>query len=166
MTAKKTQDSVESLLKAGKEQFETAVKASTQATQKGFEQAISASKKQLDDMIKVYDEVATFGRDNVDACLAASNAATRLVEEFNSEVTALSKQAYEANLAAYKAFAGVKTPKELFDLQSELVKSRYEDTLASFNKLNALFTSAANDAFAPLNARVAATMDKVSKAIA
>lgn len=166
MTAKKSQDSVENLVKAGKEQFETAVKAGTQATQKGFEQAVSSVKKQLDDLIKLYDEVAVYGRENVDACLAASNAATKAFEEINGEVAALSKKAYEANLAAYKAFVGVKSPKELFEVQSDFIKSRYEEMLAGANKINALVTAASNDAFAPVNARLAASMEKFSKAFA
>src|SRR5690606_37712366 len=142
------------------------VKAGTQATQKGFEQAVTGMKKQLDDMIKVYDEVTAYSRENVDACLAASNAATKAIEEINSEVADLSKKAYEANLAAYKACTGVKSPKELFDLQSEFIKSRYEEALAGANKINALVTSASTDAFAPVNARMAATMEKFSKAFA
>lgn len=166
MTAKKTQDSVENLVKAGKEQFEAAVKASTQATQKGFEQAVASMKKQLDDMIKLYDEVTAYSRENVDAALAASSAATKAIEEINSEVAELSKKAYEANLAAYKAVASAKTPKELFDLQSEFLKSRYEEALAGANKINALVTAASSNAFAPVNARVAATMEKFSKAFA
>ncbi len=166
MATKTTQDTVENVLKSGKEQVESAVKAGTQAVQKSFEQTIESAKKQLDELIKGYDEVANFNRGNVDALLAASSATAKAAESINTELFALTKKSYESNLAAYKTLASVKTPKEFFDVQSDLVKSRYDEALASANKINSLVTAVSNEAFAPLNARFSVAAEKFSKSFA
>lgn len=166
MATKATTDTVEGILKAGKDQFESAVKTGTQAAQKSFEHTVETAKKQLDDAIKSYDDVASFGRENVDACLAASNAAAKAIETINTEVFTLSKKAYESNLAACKALVAAKTPKEFFDIQSALVRGRYDEVLASANKINGLVTTVASEALAPLNARVQATVEQFSKTFA
>lgn len=166
MATKQTTDTVEGILKAGKDQFESAVKNGAQAAQKNFEQTVETAKKHLDDVIKSYDELASFGRENVDACLAASSSAAKAVEAINSEVFTLSKKAYESNLAAYKSLAAAKTPKDFFDIQSELLKGRYEEAIASANKINGLVTTVTSEALAPLNARFTATVEKFSKSFA
>ncbi|MDA5193100.1 phasin family protein [Govanella unica] len=166
METKSKTESVEGFLKSGKDQYEAAVKTGTQAAQKNFEQGVETAKKHLDDVIKNYDDLATFGRENVDACLAASSAATKAAENINSEFFALSKSAYESNVSAYKALSAAKTPKEFFDIQSALMKGRYEESLALANKLSGLMTQATTEAMAPVNARVSATVEKFSKSFA
>lgn len=165
MAAKSNEDTVETFVTAGKEYLESAVKAGTAAAQ-NFAQGFEASKKHVDDALKSCDELAAFSRENMDACVAASNVAAKAARTMNSEAVALSKKAYDANLAGFKALTAAKSPQEFFALQNDLLKNGYEDFVAGANKMQALFTAAATDAFAPLNARFAATAEKLSKSMA
>lgn len=165
MTSKTKKDTVEGLFEAGKEQIESAIKASAQAGKRNLEQTIETTRKQFEDAVKGYGDLADFTRENMDACVAASSAAAKGVEAVNAEIFDFSKKLYEANLAAYKSMVAVKSPKEFLDIQSELVKSQYEDSLAEVNKINELVSVAANEALAPLNARATEAAEKFSKAV-
>lgn len=166
MATKTTKENFETAMNTGKEQLESAVKAGTQAAQKGFEQTIETAKKQLDELIKGYDEVASFNRENIEACISSTRAAAKAAESINSEVFALTKGWYEANIESFKTLAQAKSPREFFEIQSDLVKTRYEEALSSANKINGLVSTVANEALAPLTARAAVAAEKFTKAFA
>ena len=166
MTTKTTQSSTEEMFLAGKEQLESAMKAGAQATQKNLKQTVEGTKKQVEDVMKGYGDLAELSRENLEAYVAATSATAKGFEAINAEIFDYSKKIYEANMAAYKSFSTVKTPKEFFDIQADLLKSRYEDALAEVNKLNEMATSSANEAVAPISARVSETADKFMKSVA
>ncbi|MEX1148109.1 MAG: TIGR01841 family phasin [Sphingomonadales bacterium] len=166
MTTKKNTDTVEGMFNAGKEQMETAMQAGAQTAKKSFEQTVENTRKQFEEVTKNYGDFASFGRENVEAYVAASTAAAKGMEKLNAELFQYSKGLYEANLAAYKSLAGVKSPKEFFEINSELTKSQYEGAVSEVNKFNELASSVAKEVAAPINARVTVAAEQFSKGIA
>jgi len=166
MTTKTKAFSAEEIFLAGKDQMESAMKTSAQATKKNLEQAVENTKKQVEDVMKNYGDLADLSRENLEAYVAATSATAKGIEAINAEIFDYSKKVYDANMAVYKSLSGVKTPKEFFDIQTDLLKSRYEDTLAEVNKLNELATASANEAVAPISARVSEAADKFMKSVA
>ncbi|RMF12605.1 MAG: phasin family protein [Alphaproteobacteria bacterium] len=165
MASKTTKDTVEGLFETGKEQFESAVKAATQAGTRNLEQTVETARKQFDEAVKGYTELAELVRGNIDACIEASNAAVKGVEAVNAEIFDFSKKLFEANLAAYKSLVAVKSPKEFLEVQNDFVKSRYEESLAEVKKINDIVSTAANDALAPLNTQASQAAEKFSKVV-
>lgn len=165
MTTKAKTETAQDIFNAGKEQIESAVQASAQAARKNMEQTMESTRKQFEEASKHYGDFAVFGRENMEACVAASTAAAKGVEAINAELFKFSKGIYEANLAAYKSFSGIKSPKEFFEINNDLVKSRYEDAVSEVNKLNDIATSTANDVVAPINARMSDAAERFTKGL-
>ena len=72
---------VEETFAATRTTVETAVKAGQDAIQKNLEQAFAMTKDQFEKaggtMFKGFDDVAAFGKDNIDAVVTAGNIATK-----------------------------------------------------------------------------------------
>src|SRR3970282_1719739 len=73
-TAKAAHQPVEAALAAGKETIETVVKAGAEAASKGVERAVAARRETVTAAVKAgteafksYEDIVSFGKDNVDA---------------------------------------------------------------------------------------------------
>ncbi len=153
---------IDSMIALSKEQIEKAVKTATDAA----ERAIAASKEQIEKVVKGYDDAASFSKANADALVAAGTTATKGAETINAEVLAFAKSQYEDNLAATKALFGAKTLQEVIELQNGFAKSAFEAYAAHATKLSEVSAKLAQDTFAPINAQVQATVEKLIKPVA
>jgi len=152
----------ENVIYTSKEQIEKAVKASTEAAERAF----AVSKERVEAIVKSYEDVAKLGKGGVDAFVAAGNVATKGVETLNAEVLSFAKAQYEDNVAATKAVLAAKTLQEVVELQNEFAKSAFEAYSAQVTKLSEVAAKLAQDAFAPINAQVQATVEKLVKPLA
>ncbi|MCW0233398.1 MAG: phasin family protein [Ferrovibrio sp.] len=150
-----TANPFEAAIFASKEQVEKAISASTEALEKAF----SMSKDRFEDAAKM-------GKDQVEACVTAGNVATKGFETINAEVMAFTKTQIEDQISAAKAMMGAKTLQELIELQNGFAKSAFEAYTAHTTKLSEVATKVAQDAFAPINAQVQASVEKFVKPLA
>ena len=67
-------EAVEKVMKAGKDTFESAIKAGADAASKSVEQTAKMTQEQFDTAIKGYDEIAGLAKANVEALLASGKA--------------------------------------------------------------------------------------------
>lgn len=134
----------ETMIVASKEQVEKALKAGTEA----LETAMAAGKEQ------------------VDAIVSAGNVAAKGFETINAEVIAYTKGQIEEQISAAKAMMGAKTLQEFIELQNDFAKSAFEAYTAHTTKLSEVATKVAQDTFAPINAQVQATVEKMVKPLA
>jgi phasin family protein len=161
---------VEAAAAANQETFDTVLKAGTQAATKGYEQAIAIAQEQVEKasetLFKRYDEAASFGKDNVDACVTCSTVFAKGVESMSKELMSLAQSTVEANVATTKALFGAKSVRELIDLQTEFSRSRFDSLMAESAKLTELSMALANETIEPIQARMNATVEKLMKPIA
>jgi phasin family protein len=161
---------VEAAAAASQETFDTVLKAGTQAATKGYEQAIAIAQEQVEKasetLFKRYDEAASFGKDNVDACVTCSTVFAKGVESMSKELMSLAQSTVEANVATTKALFGAKSVRELIDLQTEFSRSRFDSLMAESAKLTELSMALANETIEPIQARMNATVEKLMKPIA
>lgn len=155
------------------EQFAAAGKAiedAVAAAKKNLEGAVKVQKEQLDkataQILKSYEDVAAAAKDNVEAVVASSSIVAKGAEEAGKQVAAFTQLSAESAVASGKAALAVKTINELFELQSSYFKSSVEAFLSESAKLQELSVKIANDAAAPLAARVNATVEKLSNPVA
>jgi phasin family protein len=155
---------------ANQETFDTVLKAGTQAATKGYEQAIAIAQEQVEKvsetLFKRYDEAASFGKDNVDACVTCGTVFAKGVESMSKELMSLAQSTVEANVATTKALFGATTVRELIDLQTEFSRSRFDSLVAESAKLTELSMALANETIEPIQARMNATVEKLMKPIA
>jgi len=146
----KTSKTAGEKVNATAENIETAMKTGTEAVKAGFEKAV-----------KNYDQVVGYGKDTVEAYVAAATVAGKGAETLHNEFYSYSKQSIEDSIAAAKALLGTKSPNELFELQSDFAKTAFEAYVGEMTKLSEIFVSTAKEAFEPLQGRVQAWVDVV-----
>ena len=112
---------------------------------------------------KGYDEIAAFGKANIDALLQANSVFTKGVEEFSKEFISLTQAQMESAAAAAKAILAAKTLKDVVELNAEFTKSHFDTMMANSTKLGELGAKLATDSFAPIRARVTAAVEKAAK---
>ncbi|MFZ5608437.1 MAG: phasin family protein [Pseudomonadota bacterium] len=171
MTAKakatpKASKTVESVVEAGKEQFEQAMKASTDAATKNFEKSFEFARKQLDEAVKGFDQVAAYSKENIEAVVASTNAATRGVEALSAEVIGLSKKGMEDGIAAVKALTSAKNARDFVDIQSTLAKDSYESFVAEASRLSEMTLKLANEVLEPVGSRFSAAVENFVRPLA
>lgn len=147
--------------------IEATVTAAQEAATKNVEQAVAYTKDQLDKVSKqvftAYDEIAAFNKENVDAVLASTTVFTKGMESLTKAIMAFSQTQVEQSMSAAKAMAGVKTLRELVDLQTEFARTSFDAMVAEATKVSEMSVKVANEAIEPLSARVNATVEKVGK---
>jgi phasin family protein len=141
-------------------------KIANQQVEEFTNEAKRSMEENVERMSKGFEEVTQFGQDNVEAMVASSKVMAKAAEEMNAEVIAFSKKSYEDSMAAAKEIASARSVSEFFERQTAFAKTSFETFVAEATKLNEMYSQAAKEAFAPLNARftAAAEIVKTSRA--
>lgn len=136
--------------------------ATKATTAKVDEFAADAQKTMTENMEKVskgLEDMTAFGQENLDAVIKSSEIAAKAAEGIGSELTAFSKKSFEDGVAAVQDFASAKTVTELFEKQSAFAQSTFEMYMHQATKMNEIYSAAAKDIAAPLNARFTAAAE-------
>ncbi len=169
-TAKDAIKQVETIVAAGKETIETVVKTSAEATKKNYDQAVAQTKdyvvKANDAFFKGFDDAASFGKDNVEALVAASTVVAKGFEEVTKAWFAYNQVIAEQSVSVAQALAGCKTLREVVDLQNDFAKTSFDGLVAEGTKISELTLKVANEAFEPIKSRLTVAMDKMVKPVA
>lgn len=153
-----------------KETMDTMIKAIQEAVQKNYEQTLVATKEQFEkasqQLFRGYDDLAAFSKENIDAAVQASTILAKGMEDLSKAMMAYAQSSVEQSVETGKVLLGVKTLRELVDLQSSYAKSSFDRLVSEGTKLSELSVKITNDAFAPLNARINAVVEKFAKPVA
>jgi len=134
------------------------------------EQVFALTQQKVDKMSKqafqAYEDFAGFQKDNVDAIVSASNIMAKGFESVSKEMMAFTQAQMEQGVAITKAMLGVKTMRELVDMQSEYTRTTFDTMIAEATKLSEMSVKVANEAMEPISARINATIEKIAKPVA
>lgn len=151
------------------------------AATKQVEEVVATAKQNLEGMVKAqqeqiekasaqvmkgYEDIAALAKANVEAVVASTAIVAKGAEEAGKQVAAYQRSSAEAAVANGKAVLTVKTAQELFELQSGFFKATIEAFTAESGKLRDLSVKIANEAIAPISARVNATVELFAKPVA
>lgn len=101
-----------------------------------------------------YDQYAAAAKANVEACVACGTALTQGLEQLTKAWFGFASTVMEQSVAAAKAVTTAKSLNEVLDVQSDYARNMYDAALAEGNKVSELSLKVANDATAPISARV------------
>ena len=101
-----------------------------------------------------YDEVAAFNKGNVEALMLSGNIVVRGVEDIGKAWLDLGQHSLQRGVAVVHAFAGVRTLPELVELQTDLARTTLDRLLTESTRISELSAKVANEAVAPLQARI------------
>ncbi|KAA0597001.1 phasin family protein [Azospirillum lipoferum] len=148
------------------------------AVTKSVEDAIATAKQNLEGLVKAqqeqiekasakvlkgYDELTVLTKENVDALVKSGTVVAKGAEEAGKQVAAFTQSSLEKSVSNAKALLAVKTIQELVELQNAYAKASIDALVSESTKLQELTVKIANEALAPLNARVNATVEVLSK---
>jgi phasin family protein len=126
------------------------------------EQARAALEKNA----KIVEELTELTRGNVEALVASSKVAAKGVEALGQEAAEYGRKSFEEVSTAFRTFAEVKSPTDLFKLQSEFAKSQFDSIVAESSKLSEAVIKLASEVFEPLSTRYSVASEKVKSVVA
>ena len=121
-------------------------------------------KTQMDKTIKSTEDFVAFNQGNVEAFLKASQIWTTGLQDISKQFAASAQASFDETVASVKALTSVKSLKEAVDLQTSLTKTSFEKFVAESGKLTDASVKLAEQAIAPLTARVTLATEKFGKA--
>lgn len=164
---------VEATVAATKEAVESVVNAGAEVATKGYEKAIAMSKEHVEAAVKAgsqafkgYEDMVAFGKDNVDAVMKCGTILAKGAQDMNKVLFGLAQASLEESVAATKKILACKSAKDVFELQSDLARANYSKIVNESRKLSDMSTKLAEEAVAPIAARVTMAVEKISKPIA
>lgn len=95
------------------------------------------------------DQMNEFGQDSVEMALNSFGAWTKNAQAITSKVADYWKKACEDSAAAWEKLVGAKSLDKALEVQSEYLKSSYEDFIAQSTKLGELYVDLVKEAYKP-----------------
>lgn len=115
------------------------------------------------EMASRMEEFANFNRNNVDAALKASNVIAEGMKDMSQAMMANVQQSAQSAIATGKAMMGVKTLRELMEIQSEYIRSVFDSMMSEGTRLSEIAVRCSTEAAEPINARVTEVVEKISE---
>ena len=110
---------------------------------------------------KMFEDMNDFSKGNVEALVESSKIAAKGAEDIAKYTTEYVKASVEKANAAAKEFAAVKSPTELFKLQSEHAKSAMDTMMAETAKFTESYLKLLGEIAQPISNRVAIAAEKM-----
>jgi phasin family protein len=140
-----------------------AVKEGMEKAAKGFESQQVKMKESVEKAMKTAEEMVAFSQGNLEAFMKASQIYATGMQDISKHLAASSKTSLEESVAFTKSLMGVKSVKEAVDLQSGFTRSTIEKAVAETNKVTDASVKLAEQAIAPLTARLTLAVEKFGK---
>lgn len=121
-------------------------------------------KQGMEKAMKTAQDIVAFGQGNIEAFMQSGQIWTTGVQGLSKHIASAAQVSMEESMANFKALAGVKSLKDAFDLQSAFARATLEKTLAQSGKLTDASIKLAEQAMAPMKARVTVAVEKITKA--
>ena len=113
---------------------------------------------------RLVEEANEFAKGNVEALVESGRIAAKGFETLSQDAAEYGRKSFESATAALKTFATVKSPAELFKLQSDFVRGAFDSYVAEASKNTEALIKLAGDAAQPLSNRFAVAVEKVKTA--
>lgn len=133
---------------------ETTVEQMTAATNTAFKDGVEKT-------LSALNEANSYSKKNLEAVVASVTAYTKGAEALGAQTMAFSKQAFETQVNAARAFAGVKSFQEAVELQTSFAKSALENYMSEAGKFSETFSSSMKETVKPLNERVTDAVERL-----
>jgi len=101
------------------------------------------------------EDMQHFGKNNMDMALTSFGAWSKGAQAIAVEVVDYSKKAAESSAAAWEKLLGAKSLDKAMGIQTEYLRSSYEDLMAEAAKLGELYVDLAKQAYKPFEGALA-----------
>ncbi|MTJ83119.1 MAG: phasin family protein [Telmatospirillum sp.] len=165
-----TAKQIEEAVAVHQETIETVVKAGADVATQGVQKAVALSKDHVEaaakageDAFKGYEDLLQFNKDNFEAWLKSGTVVARGVQDLSKTFAVLAQETLEQTVAASRALASARTLKEVIDTSSSLARSNFDRLVVEGSRIRELSTRLAEEAIAPINSRVDAAVQRLTR---
>jgi phasin family protein len=130
----------------------------------GFEKTQQEIQVNMEKAFKSAEEFISFGQGNFEAVMKSGQIWATGVQEFGKTFASLAQTQMDQAMATFKAMSGVKSLKEAIDLQTTLARTSVEAAMNETGKLTDASIKLAEQASAPITARVTMAVEKFGRA--
>ena len=110
-------------------------------------------------MVKNFEDMQKLGKDNMDATLTSLGALSKGFQTIAVEIADYTRKSFEDSTAAAEKLFGAKSIDKAVEVQSDYLKTAYEQFVAQAAKVGELYAGIAQEAYKPFES----TMSKVVK---
>lgn len=143
---------------------QTMIEANTQKAQAFFADMNDRTKAAVEKSTKLVAEANDFAKGNLEAMVESGKITAKGLEILGQEAAEYSRKSFENATAAFKTFATVKSPTDLFKLQSDFFRTAFDSYVAEASKNTEAMLKLAGEAAQPLSGRVALAVEKAKVA--
>ncbi len=108
------------------------------------------------------EQFVSFGQANLEALMKSGQIWSAGIQDLTARLAANAQTSFEETLSAMRAMTGVKTLRDAVELQAGFAKSAVEKTMSETGRITESSMRLAEQAAAPITARVSAAVDMVA----
>ena len=157
---------VKDVASQGAAQAQKMIDNSAASAREAMEKNMEQVTKSAEGFFKAAEEAAEFGRGNIEAMTKATQTFTVGLQDLGKQYFAMSQALSDHAMESAKALASVKSLKEAADIQAAFAKASMERAMAETTKLSEAAFRLAEQAGAPLTARMSLAVEKMAKPLA
>ena len=116
-------------------------------------------------MMKTAADLVAFNQGNVEALLRSGQIWVAGVQDLGKQVVATAQAQFDETVSTFKAMAAAKSLKEAFDLQSTLARNSLDKAVAETGKITDASLKLAEQALAPITARMTLAVERFGKTV-
>ena len=148
-------------LNEGTTNMKNQTKAVADRVQEIFGDVNERAKNQIERNNRVAEEMTELTKGNVEALVASTKVAAKGIETIGQEVAEFGRKSFEEASAALRSFAEVKSPTDLFRLQSEFARTQFDSLVAESSKMSEAMIKLAGEVVEPITSRYSVAADRV-----
>jgi len=131
----------------------------------GFETTQAKVKEGIENAMKTTEELVAFGQGNLDAFMKSSQIWAAGMQDLSKQAAATAQANFDETVSVFKAMGSVKSPKDAMEMQADLGRKSLEKVVAETGRLTDASLKLAEQALAPITARVTLASEKFAKAV-
>lgn len=132
--------------------------------QAGFADMNSRAKDAMDKSGKMFAELNSFNKGNVEAMVESGRLAVAGVQSMAQDGAAYVRQQFEQATAAARSMTSVKSPTELVKLQGDYVRQQFDAMVAETSRSTEAMLKLAGEVAQPISNRVAVAVERIKQA--
>jgi phasin family protein len=101
------------------------------------------------------EDMQKLGKDSMDMAMNSFGTLSKSAQALAVEMVDYSKKSIEGSAAAWEKLMGAKSVEKAMQVQSEYLKSSYEDFVAEMTKLGELYVNLAKETYKPFESAMA-----------
>ncbi len=117
--------------------------------------------KVAQNLAQLCEEMNCLARESVDVAMKSANAVTRGLDESTRSAGSLVQDSMNRVMCASKNIASIKNPRELADIQTEIMKDLFECWMAGTGKISEISVRMTKEAFEPVAQYTNSAMTKI-----